>query len=192
MNKNIADKVQSIQTNAFSLYNFYVKNNILILSLCKFRYNCIEVSTMNFFKKNKKEHIIIVGCGRFGAGIVETLTELNKSISVIDIDENAFTKLPLSLNLLSVIGDGADYDILALAGAKDADILIASTNDDNINIMIAQIAKQIYHIQTVIIRIYDISKYNSFKNMDIISICPAMLSANECCKIVLAKENMKI
>ena len=90
------------------------------------------------------------------------------------------------------MGDGADYEILTLAEAKDADILIASTKYDNINSMIAQIAKQIYHIQTVIIRIYDISKYNSFKNMDIISICPAMLSANECCKIVLAKENMKI
>lgn len=144
---------------------------------------------MSIFKKVKKEHIIIVGCGRFGSSIVEMLTEQNKSVVIIDIDESAFIKLPASFNLLSVIGDGADTDLLEIAGAKSADILIASTNDDDINIMIAQIAKQVYNIQTVIARINDSSKEVSFNDINITAIYPAILSANECCKIVADKEN---
>lgn len=144
---------------------------------------------MSIFKKIKKEHIIIVGCGRFGSTIVEMLTEQNKSVAIIDIDENAFLKLSPSFNVLSIIGDGTDTDLLEIAGTKNADILIASTNDDDTNIMIAQIAKQVYHIQTVIVRINDSSKEISFNDMNIVAIYPAILSADECCKIVATKEN---
>jgi len=147
---------------------------------------------MSIFKKTKKEHIVIIGCGRFGATIAKMLTEQNKSVAVIDIDEDAFIKLSPSFNLLSIIGDGTDTDLLEIAGAKGADILIASTNDDDINIMIAQIAKQVFNVPTVIARIYDSSKEISFNDMNIISICPALLSANECCKIVVNKENIAL
>ncbi|MDI6618933.1 MAG: NAD-binding protein [Clostridiales bacterium] len=89
-------------------------------------------------------------------------------------------------------GNGTDIDLLIFAGAKNADILVASTSDDNTNIMIAQIAKQIFRINRVIARIYDSSKQIAYNGMDIVSICPVTLSTNEFKRIVLCKESEKI
>lgn len=144
---------------------------------------------MNIIKKQQKnESIIIVGCGRFGSSLATILSEQNKNVSVIDIDESTFRKLSSSYGGFSIEGDGTDVDLLSLAGAKNADILIASTNNDDTNIMIALIAKQAFQIKNVIARIYDASKQAAYSNMDIMSICPAVLSINEFNKIILDKE----
>ncbi|MEN6317105.1 MAG: NAD-binding protein [Clostridiaceae bacterium] len=143
---------------------------------------------MNFFKKQKKENIIIIGCGKFGAALATILSEQNKNVAVIDIDEKAFSKLSPYYEGLSIEGDGTDIDLLTFAGAKNADILVASTNDDDINITIAQIAKQVFGINKVITRIYDTSKQIAYNDMDIVSICPVILSVNEFERIALNKE----
>jgi trk system potassium uptake protein TrkA len=143
---------------------------------------------MGIFKKQKKENAIIIGCGSIGAAIAKLLSEQNKSVSIIDTDENAFKKLPTSYNGCSVAGDGTDIDILASAGAKNTDILVASTDDDNTNIMIAQIAKQIFMINKVVTVVKDMSRHAAYKDMNIESICPAMLSVNAFESIVPEKE----
>ena len=143
---------------------------------------------MSIFKKQIKEHVIIIGCGKFGSTLATLMSEQNKSVAIIDIDENAFTKLSSSYGGFSIEGDGTDIDLLDIAGAKNVDVLIASTNDDDTNIMIAQIAKQVYQIKNVITRIYDSSKQIAYDNMDIMSICPANLSLNEFNRIILDKE----
>lgn len=144
---------------------------------------------MSFLKRQKKESIIIVGCGRFGSALATMLSEQNKSVAIIDIDERAFKKLSPSYGGFSIEGDGTDIDLLTSAGAKSADILVASTNDDDTNIMIAQIAKQVFGINRVITRIYDTTKQVAYNDMDIVSICPAILSVNEFERIILDKES---
>lgn len=143
---------------------------------------------MNIFKKQKQEHVIIVGCSQFGSNIANQLSDENKSVTIIDIDENSFTKLSPSFSGYTVIGNGTEIDILEFSGVKNADILIASTNNDDTNIMIAQIAKQFFQIETVITRIYDSSKEISYADMNIKSICPSVLSANEFKRVVSDKE----
>jgi trk system potassium uptake protein TrkA len=134
---------------------------------------------MSFFKRQIKENIIIVGCGRFGSSLAMMLSEQNKNVSVVDINEKAFKSLSPSYRGLSIEGDGTDSDLLTYAGAKDADILVASTSDDDTNIMIAQVAKQIFGINKVIARVYDTSKQAAYNDMDIVSILPVLLSVNE-------------
>jgi len=140
---------------------------------------------MSFFRKHVKENVIIVGCGTFGSTLAAELSEKSKSVIVIDIDEGALRKLPSSYKGFSIEGDGTDIDLLTFAGGKNADILVASTNDDDTNIMIAQIAKQVLGINRVITRIYDASKKTAYNDMDIVSICPTILSVNEFERIAL-------
>ena len=93
---------------------------------------------MSIFKRQKKESIIIVGCGIFGSTLATMLSEQNKNVAIIDIDERTFRKLSPSYRGFSIEGDGTDIDLLTFTGAKNADILVASTKDDDTNIMIAQ------------------------------------------------------
>lgn len=143
---------------------------------------------MNIFKRIKKERVLIIGCGRFGSTLATLLSEENKNVAVIDIDETAFRKLSSSYGGFSIEGDGSDVDLLILAGIKETDVLIACTDDDDTNIMIAQMAKSIFNISKVIMRLYDTSKQPAFSNMDIVSICPSFLSIREYINIMQGEE----
>lgn len=139
---------------------------------------------MGVFHKKKKEYIVIVGCGRLGASLATVLSDQNKSVTVIDISEEAFRKLPLSYGGFTIVGDGTDMDILNDINIREADVLIASTDNDDTNIMAAQIAKQICKVKKVVVRIRDDSKQAAYNDADIESICPAVLSVREFERIV--------
>lgn len=143
---------------------------------------------MSILKKHKNESIIIVGCGRFGSTLATNLSEQNKNVAIIDMNESAFRMLSTSYSGYSLEGDGTDIDLLTFAGAKNADIFIASTEDDNTNIMIAQIAKHVFKIKKVFSRITDTSKLITIKKLDIIPICPATLSVKEFERIIVTRE----
>lgn len=143
---------------------------------------------MKLFNREKRKNVIVAGCGRFGAKLASMLDTQNDNVSIIDINEQSFTKLSDSFNYCSIKGDATDTDILEFAGIKTADILIAATSDDNTNIMIAQIAKEYYQVSQVIARIEDTSKEASYEQMGIITICPLILSLNEIQRILTKEE----
>jgi trk system potassium uptake protein len=143
---------------------------------------------MSIFKRQNKERIIIVGCSSFGSAVVDMFTDQNQNIVMIDKNEKALSKLSSSFKGFFIEGDATDIDLLDLAGAKDTDMLIAATNDDNTNIMIAQIAKHVFNIKKVITRVNDTSKQSSYNAMDIITISPIILSLNELKRISSEKE----
>lgn len=131
---------------------------------------------MEHFKKKKREYIIIIGCGRLGSTLASLLSDQNKNVTIIDINEKAFRRLPHSYGGFKIEGDGTDVDVLSSVTAKDADIFISATDDDDINIMAAQIAKQVFKIKKVVVRIQDHSKTVAYSDLGIESICPAKLS----------------
>ncbi len=134
---------------------------------------------MKIFNREKRESVIIVGCGRFGSKLAAILANQNDTVSIIDIDENSFSKLPDTYHEFCIDGDATDTDILELAGIKTADVLIALTNDDNTNIMVAQIAREYYKVNQVIAKIDDTSKEACYAQNGITAICPLLLSLNE-------------
>lgn len=155
-------------------------------SLYKPRYDNLEVNPMGLIwkQKSKNENILIIGCGKFGAALAVTMQSRNRSVSVIDLNQDSFKSLPSSFGGIAMVGDGTDIDFLTFAGAKNADILIAATDDDNTNIMVGQMAKQIFKIQHVVVKLYDETKRILYADMDIQTICPASLAICEFEKIV--------
>ena len=127
----------------------------------------------------EKRSIIVVGCGRLGSTIASLLSERNLNVIVLDIDQSNFRKLAASYGGLTKEGDGTDIDMLERVGIKEAGVLVATTNDDDVNIMIAQIAKEICHVDEVITRIYDASKDITCNRMGIHVISPTRLSVDE-------------
>ncbi len=78
--------------------------------------------------------IVIVGCGKIGASIATELNSENHEIVVVDINHEAVQKLSNSLDILGIEGNGATYEVLMEAGVDTADILVAATAMDEINI----------------------------------------------------------
>ena len=85
-------------------------------------------------------NIIIVGCGRIGSTLVEELSGENHDISIIDEKAHVVQKLAETHDVLGVIGNGASYSILSDAGVETADIIIAVTNSDELNLLCCLIA----------------------------------------------------
>lgn len=144
---------------------------------------------MKFFNKKKEnEYTIIIGCGRLGANLANELSNLGENVLILDENKDSFRKLASNFGGLSVIGNGTDLDKLNEIKLGDASTVIAVTDDDNINIMAAQIAKEVFNVKKVIARLYDPDSEMVYKKLGISTICPYVLSVNEIDKLLL---NMK-
>ncbi|MBT4833360.1 MAG: Trk system potassium transporter TrkA, partial [Porticoccaceae bacterium] len=97
--------------------------------------------------------IVIVGAGQVGATLAENLAREYNDITVIDINENALRALQDRLDIRTVIGTGCYPDVLVRAGIEDADMLVAVTNSDEINIIACQVAYSLFHTPTKIARV---------------------------------------
>ena len=121
-------------------------------------------------------YIIVAGCGKIGANLVKTLSNEGHDVVVIDPNEESFAQLESGTNCLTITGMCIDEDVLKSAGIEHADALLAVTSDDNVNIMTAQIAKQLYHVPHVVTRIYDPDKDAVLRQMGLNTVCPTMLT----------------
>ena len=88
-------------------------------------------------------NIIIVGCGTVGDAICRTLVKEGHNITVIDKDAEALEDLANSCDVTGIIGNGVDVSLLRSAGAERADLLIAITLNDEINILSCLAAKKL-------------------------------------------------
>lgn len=93
--------------------------------------------------------IIIVGCGKVGATLAEQLNNEGHDIIVIDKDGGKLRALTDSLDVMGVEGNGAIYQIQMDAGIQDADLLIATTNSDELNMLCCLIAKKAGDCHTI-------------------------------------------
>lgn len=80
-------------------------------------------------------NIVIIGAGRMGYSIAERLAVEDHDVTVVDRDEARLTELANSADVMTMYGNGSDYSVLAEAGVSDADVLIAVTNDDAVNML---------------------------------------------------------
>ncbi len=98
-------------------------------------------------------NIIICGAGRVGFTIAKLLSEQGHSITVIDQSSEDIQKINDSLDVKGIVGKGTYPSILEKANANEADMIIAVTRNDEINMLICQIAYSIFNIQKKIARI---------------------------------------
>ena len=93
--------------------------------------------------------IIIVGCGKVGTTLAEQLNRENHDITLIDCDSEALQSISDSTDVMSVTGNGAVYQVQMEAGIKEADLLIATTNSDELNMLCCLIAKKAGNCHTI-------------------------------------------
>ena len=98
-------------------------------------------------------NIIICGAGRVGFTIAKILSEQGHSITVIDQSSEDIQKIDDVLDVKSIVGKATYPSILEKANASEADMIIAVTRNDEINMLICQIAFSIFNVQKKIARI---------------------------------------
>ncbi|MFW5894464.1 MAG: potassium channel family protein [Bacillota bacterium] len=128
--------------------------------------------------ESKFKNVVVIGCGRMGAALAYIMSEQNKNVTVIDADETAFQRLSPAYGGNTLLGDGSNITVLKEADIKNTDILVSATNDDNVNLFISAIGRQIYNIPEVFCRLYEQDKQQALKDMKIKAICPPALSVN--------------
>ena len=98
-------------------------------------------------------NIIICGAGRVGSTIAKSLSEQNHSITIIDQSSDDIQKMNDSIDVKGVVGMGTFPSVLEKANAKEADMIIAVTRSDEVNMLICQISHSIFKISKKIARI---------------------------------------
>lgn len=93
--------------------------------------------------------IIIVGCGKVGTTLAEQLSREQHDITLIDTDGDALQTLSDSIDVMCVNGNGAIYQVQMEAGIQDADLMIATTNSDELNMLCCMIAKKAGNCHTI-------------------------------------------
>jgi trk system potassium uptake protein TrkA len=111
--------------------------------------------------------LVIVGCGRVGSGLANSLSSEGHDIVVIDKSNRAFRRLDDGFPGQRIVGSGFDKDALTTAGASQADALAAVTSGDNSNILCARIARENYGIANVVARIYDPRRAEIYQRLGI-------------------------
>ena len=123
-------------------------------------------------------NFIIVGCGRFGSTLASELSDEGHNISVIDRDNEKLGSLGSGFNGLVVKGIEYDNEVLKEAGISDADAVLAVTPDENINITVALIAKEIYKVPTIVARIVNPNRQHIYETLQIETVNPIQLGAD--------------
>ena len=109
--------------------------------------------------------VIIVGAGQIGIALAKYLRTEEHSVVLVDIRKEALAHLAEQLDIQTVVGSGSSPSVLARAGAKDADVLLSVTGNDEVNIIACALAKTLFQINKRVARLAS-SEYLDKKNAD--------------------------
>lgn len=98
---------------------------------------------------------VIIGCGRLGAELANRLFLRGHEVSVVDQNENAFTKLPATFVGRFNEGDAMNRDVLHRAGMEYADTVAVVTDSDVLNGVVGYLARSLYNVPSVVVRNHD-------------------------------------
>jgi trk system potassium uptake protein TrkA len=129
--------------------------------------------------------IIIVGCGRVGAGLAKNLSLQGLDVVVIDRNKAAFDLLGQSFKGRTIEGIGFDQQVLSKAGIDKADALAAVTASDEANIVAARMAKSFFRVPFVAARVYDPQKAKIYRRLGIQTISPVTLAIERLTSILV-------
>jgi trk system potassium uptake protein TrkA len=115
--------------------------------------------------------ILILGASQVGSTVAANLVNEANDITVVDRDVNQLRNLQDHLDIRGVVGHASYPEILAQAGAEDADMILAVTNSDEVNMVACQVAYTLFHTPTKIARVRS-SEYLEFKQIFAQDACP--------------------
>jgi trk system potassium uptake protein TrkA len=123
--------------------------------------------------------VLIVGAGRVGSSVARSALEAGHEVSVLDEDPLSHERLDAGMETswedaggLFTVGHAIEAEALEEAGIDRADVFIASTDGDNTNLTIAQIAKRGFGVERVIARVMDPARAAWYAEQGLETICP--------------------
>ena len=123
--------------------------------------------------------VIVVGCGRVGAGLAERLARAGNEVTVIDVDSEAFSRLEHDFPGQALRADGTDEDVLRRAGADEADMFFSLTEGDNRNVLAAQLASERFGIRHVVAKVNDPVRAEAYTTLGLATICRTRMLVDE-------------
>jgi len=115
---------------------------------------------------------IVIGCGRVGSSIARQLLSEGWEVTVVDEKEDALARLGEGWPGGFVVGHGMDVDVLRAAGIEEADAVVVSTDGDNTNLVIGQVAQKRFDNQCVVVRVLDPARAAFYEERGLRTVCP--------------------
>ena len=127
--------------------------------------------------------VLIVGCGRVGSAIALKMLSEGHDVSVLDEDPEAIAQLEkgseqdwVDRSGSFTVGTALEIEALEAAGIERADAFVASTDGDNTNLVIAQIAQRRYNVKTVVVRVLDPARASWYEQQGLRTVCPTKIA----------------
>ena len=137
--------------------------------------------------------VLVVGAGRVGSSVATAALAAGHTVSVLDEDPLSHERLDVELGRSweeaggrFTIGTALEVDALLEAGVEDADVFIASTNGDNTNLVVSQIAQRQYEVPRVIARVLDPRRAAWYSEQGLQTICPTQIAIEQLQQAALA------
>jgi trk system potassium uptake protein len=127
--------------------------------------------------------VLIVGCGRVGSAIAKRMIKQGHDVSVLDESEEAHALLDHDLDQTwedsggrFTVGTALEVEALDAAGIQQADVVVCSTDGDNTNIVVAQIAKKRFQVPKVVVRVLDPYRADWYSQQGLHTVCPTQVA----------------
>lgn len=136
-------------------------------------------------------HFVIMGCGRVGATLAHALEDSGHSVAIIDQDEHAFRRLRKGFGGRKITGVGFDQDTLKQADIEIAYAFAAVSSGDNSNILATRVARETFHVEHVVARIYDPGRAEIYQRLGIPTVAAVRWSADQVLRRILPESAIK-
>jgi trk system potassium uptake protein TrkA len=100
--------------------------------------------------------VVIVGCGRSGSALANRLTAEGEQVNIIDVDNDTRSRLAGSYRGTFVAGNALHRSVLEEARISEADAFVALSSNDSLNIVVARVARDVFHVPNVLGRLHDV------------------------------------
>jgi trk system potassium uptake protein TrkA len=124
-------------------------------------------------------HVVIMGCGRVGSTLAVYLEDRGHSVSIIDVNPDAFRRLGPRFSGEKVTGWGFDRAVLGNANIQEAGAFAAVSSGDNSNIIAARVAREMFGIENVVARIYDPRRAEVYQRLGIPTVATVRWTADQ-------------
>ena len=136
-------------------------------------------------------NILIIGCGTVGSSLAAALDKKGYDICVIDKKSESFEALPADFGGFTATGVAIDQEVLKRAGINTCDALFAVTDNDDMNLMTAQISREIFGVPRIFVRVDDVGKCKVFEGLGVKIISPTKLTVSAACEALEGKNRDK-
>jgi trk system potassium uptake protein len=122
--------------------------------------------------------VLVVGCGRLGAGLARVLSQQGNDVVVVS-DRIDMKWLGAEFDGLTVEGDPLDETVLESAGIRRAGLFVAATSQDVVNAMAVQIATEVFRVPLALARMTDPARERFYREMGLKTVCPTSTGINQ-------------